>query len=120
MDLDKTPLLFGDWWKALEIEFTFPSPSLVTAVRTDSPPELPAAVWCKDEGGVWVRARVGGGGSFAGGVVELDPPALCGAVRVRWEDTDLHKTCLSTARSGGGLHAEIIGRVVIKSTYFPR
>ena len=32
------------------------------------------------------------------------------AVRVRWEDTDLHKCGgLSTARSGGGLHAELVG-----------
>jgi hypothetical protein len=31
------------------------------------------------------------------------------AVRVRWESTDLHKLANSTARSGGGIHANILG-----------
>lgn len=97
----------GDWWKALEVEFNFPEPSLAMAVRTDSPSDLPMKVWCKTYGGVWEEVGVNGSSP---GVVELVPALQCHAVRVRWEDTDLHKCGgLSSARSGGGLHAEILG-----------
>lgn len=100
--------LVGDWWKALEVEFALEGRGLVLAVRTDSPDDLPLEVWCEDEAGVFVRAAAARGSQY--GAWELDPPVSTGRVRVRWEDTDLHKCGgLSSARSGGGLHAEIVG-----------
>jgi len=44
------------------------------------------------------------------GVTVLKEMPHATAYRLRWASTDLHQTGgLSTARSGGGLHAEVLG-----------
>jgi hypothetical protein len=106
--------LVGDWWRALELEFTFDTDTLVAGVYTDAPTAetpLEVAVLRGDadagDASAWEKIEtraVGAARVFAAA------PVSCRRVRARWETTDLHKLGgLSTARSGGGVHAHPLG-----------
>ena len=99
----------GDWWRTLEAEFRMDEETRVVGVYTDAPSELPVAVYHLAEGEEerWVEARTRETAT-RGRVVVVEPAVKTRGVRVAWETTDLHKTGgLSTARSGGGVHAHI-------------
>ena len=104
----------GDWWRALELEFLFDTDTLVAGVYTDAPTAetpLEVAVLRGDadagDASAWEKIEtraVGAARVFAAA------PVSCRRVRARWETTDLHKLGgLSTARSGGGVHAHPLG-----------
>ena len=104
----------GDWWKELELEFTFASDTLVAGIYTDAPVDdtpvdvyvLERAEWRK------IRTRRVSSNSVQGAstFVFVDKPRMTKKIRARWESTDLHKLGgLSTARSGGGVHAHPVG-----------
>ena len=100
----------GDWWRTLEAEFRMDEETRVVGVYTDAPSELPVAVYHLAEGEEerWVEARTRETAT-RGRVVVIEPAVKTRGVRVAWETTDLHKTGgLSTARSGGGVHAHIL------------
>ena len=100
----------GDWWRTLEAEFRMDEETRVVGVYTDAPSELPVAVYHLAEGEEerWVEARTRETAT-RGRVVVVEPAVKTRGVRVAWETTDLHKTGgLSTARSGGGVHAHIL------------
>eukprot|EP00639_Heterosigma_akashiwo_P015558 CAMPEP_0206388784 /NCGR_PEP_ID=MMETSP0294-20121207/17508_1 /ASSEMBLY_ACC=CAM_ASM_000327 /TAXON_ID=39354 /ORGANISM="Heterosigma akashiwo, Strain CCMP2393" /LENGTH=403 /DNA_ID=CAMNT_0053840615 /DNA_START=116 /DNA_END=1323 /DNA_ORIENTATION=+ len=100
--------LVGGWWKGLEVQFNLPAPHVVTAVRTDSGPALPFALsFSRDGGATWEQAAAGLRGAP---LACLPQPVTAQAFRLAWAETDLHKSeGLSTARSGGGLHAQLLG-----------
>jgi hypothetical protein len=106
--------LVGDWWRALELEFLFDTDTLVAGVYPDAPTAetpLEVAVLRGDadagDASAWEKIEtraVGAARVFAAA------PVSCRRVRARWETTDLHKLGgLSTARSGGGVHAHPLG-----------
>jgi len=108
--------LVGDWWRALELEFAFESDTVVAGLCTDAPPHvetpLSVAVLRGDadagEAANWetIETRA----VAAATRVFSAAPVTCRRVRARWETTDLHKLGgLSTARSGGGIHALPVG-----------
>ena len=104
--------LVGDWWRALELEFAFESDTLVAGLCTDAPPHaetpLQVAVLRGDaDGGDPANWETVATRSVAGATRVFEAaPVVCRRVRARWETTDLHKLGgLSTARSGGGIHA---------------
>jgi hypothetical protein len=129
--------LVGEWWKALELHFVLDGPprprppagaggrlgwrcvragpaltaargpagpQLITGVRTDAGEQLPYAVSVLGEDNRWSTVR-----RECVGTTVLRPAQRTEGVRVRWETTDLHKSeGLSSARAGGGLHAELL------------
>ena len=104
--------LVGPWWKELEIEFQIEAASVGTriyGVHTDASFEaLPFTAKALRSDGKWHKIElstenVRWGRAFKSIMDDVS------AVRVRWESTDLHKLANSTARSGGGIHANILG-----------
>ena len=104
--------LVGHWWKAMEIEFKIEDASVGTrvyGVHTDASFEsLPFTAKALRSDGQWhdidlSEESVPWGRAFASIMDDVS------AVRVRWESTDLHKLANSTARSGGGIHATLLG-----------
>lgn len=108
----------GDWWRALELEFTFGEDTEVGGLYTDVTvsDEVTLEVFVLDlSSDVWVKVAtnpvstsdVESASTF---VFADEKTFTCRKVRARWETTDLHKLGgLSTARSGGGLHAHPVG-----------
>ena len=108
--------LVGDWWHALELEFAFERDTLVAGLCTDAPPhaEVPMQLSVlrgdadAGEAANWENVATRAVAD-ATRVFEAAPVA-CRRLRARWETTDLHKLGgLSTARSGGGIHAHPVG-----------
>jgi len=104
--------LVGHWWKELDVEFVLDKSNVgtrVCGVHTDVPYEsLCFNVKALRSDGQWhdvplSRNKVAWGRAFA------EPIDDARSVRVTWPDTDLHKLPGSTYRSGGGLHANIVG-----------
>ena len=107
--------LVGDYWKALELEFTFDKDTLVAGLYLDAPTtdEMPLEVAVlrgdADAGAAenWQKIETKTVGSAR---VFAAEPVSCRRVRARWATTDLHKLGgLNTARSGGGIHAHPVG-----------
>ena len=107
--------LVGDFWRELVLEERYAEPVVPLFVYTDAPLDLPTEVWYEDHRTKeWVLAHSRSARSESPGatiplfglVDALHPRAVADAVKVVWGTTDLHATGgLSTARSGGGLHA---------------
>ena len=104
--------LVGGWWKEMEIEFKIEEASVGTriyGVHTDASFEsLPFTATALRSDGEWHDIElseddVPWGRAFASVMDDVS------AVRVRWDSTDLHKLANSTARSGGGIHANLLG-----------
>jgi hypothetical protein len=100
--------LVGSYWEELTVDYVFEERSEVTAIWSDSI-DLPYAVsyWGKEERGgaaTWIKIV-----EDAVATYQLPNPTLTNRIRLHWPSTDLHKTkSLSSARSGGGLHAEVV------------
>jgi hypothetical protein len=107
--------LVGDFWRELVLEERYAEPVVPLFVYTDAPLDLPTEVWYEDHRTKeWVLAHSRSARSESpaatiplfGLVDALHPRAVADAVKIVWGTTDLHATGgLSTARSGGGLHA---------------
>ena len=104
--------LVGHWWKELDVEFVLDKSNVgirVCGVHTDALYEsLCFNVKALRSDGQWhevplSRDKVAWGRAFA------QPIDDARSIRVTWPDTDLHKLPGSTYRSGGGLHANIVG-----------
>ena len=104
--------LVGGWWKEMEIEFKIEEASVGTriyGVHTDASFEsLPFTAKALRSDGEWHDIKLSSksapwGRAFASIMDDVS------AVRVRWESTDLHKLANSTYRSGGGIHASLLG-----------
>lgn len=104
--------LVGPWWKEMEIEFKIEEASVGTriyGVHTDASYEsLPFTAKALRSDGEWhdielSTRSVPWGRAFASIMDDVS------AVRVRWESTDLGKLANSTYRSGGGIHANLLG-----------
>ena len=116
--------LVGDWWKDLGVEIELRGTWALSAVRCDAA-SLPYSLEVRSaqEDGVEgcvqapctgdVKMDAEGWRTVAtglNGVTVLKEMPHVTAYRLRWASTDLHQTGgLSTARSGGGLHAEVLG-----------
>jgi hypothetical protein len=104
--------LVGHWWKELDVEFVLDKSNVgirVCGVHTDALYEsLCFNVKALRSDGQWHDVplscdKVAWGRAFA------QPIDDARSIRVTWPDTDLHKLPGSTYRSGGGLHANIVG-----------
>jgi len=97
--------LVGGWWKEMEIEYELRDKSSISGVWSDSV-ELPYTVKYQNEHGDWIVLKTDCKGSFFDATFSK---VQAKRWRLHWESTDMHKTQgLSTYRSGGGLHAELI------------
>ena len=104
--------LVGHYWKELEVEFKI-SPDAygarVFGLHTDTDYEcVPFVAFALRSDGEWhpielEDASPPWGKAFKSVMDDVS------SVRVRWEHTDLFKVPGSTARSGGGLHATLLG-----------
>jgi len=104
--------IVGAWWKEMEIEYDIGKNSSISGVWTDSV-NLPYSIKYYDDNNnekKWVVWRQDCKGTISG----IDSPKAR-RWRLCWNSTDLHQTKgLSTYRSGGGLHAELILRNSLK------
>jgi hypothetical protein len=105
--------LVGHWWADLEVSFEFDGPWTLSAVRTDCE-NLPFALDVKysSSGGSkeWAEVASELRGPLAKLGSKLGPLHDVVSARLRWSSTDMHQLQgLSTARSGGGIHAEFWG-----------
>ncbi len=108
----------GDWWKEMEIEYELNGDNVaIQGIWTDSV-ELPYTIKYYDEDtDSWVVFRV----NREGDVYDLGLAKVRAKKwRLHWASTDGQKTKgLSTYRSGGGLHAELlIYTLLICISYF--
>ena len=104
--------LVGPWWREMEIEFKIQSAEVGTRIfglHTDASFEaLPFTAKALRSDGQWHDIVLSDenppwGKAFSSVFDDVS------SVRVRWESTDLHKLPGSTARSGGGIHANLLG-----------
>lgn len=104
--------LVGHYWKELEVEFKI-SPDAYGArifgLHTDTDYEnVPFTVFALRSDGEWHPVELHDA-SHPWGKAFKSIMDDVSSVRVRWEHTDLFKVPGSTARSGGGLHATLLG-----------
>jgi len=104
--------LVGHYWKELEVEFKI-SPDAYGArifgLHTDTDYEnVPFTVFALRSDGEWYPVELHDA-SHPWGKAFKSIMDDVSSVRVRWEHTDLFKVPGSTARSGGGLHATLLG-----------
>jgi len=93
--------LAGDSWKDLEIELMF-NESTVSHVWTDSV-NLRYTIYFLNENNNWQVLK-----DDCRGLVDV-PDTVTTGIRLKWENTTLWNTGgLSTYRSGGGLHVDLI------------
>lgn len=99
--------LVGGWWKELEIEYELRGDSrTITGIWTDSV-KLPYTIkYYQEDGDKWVVFRE----SCKGNVFDRELSKVnTKKWRLHWASTDLFQTQgLSTYRSGGGIHAELL------------
>ena len=105
----------GDHWNTLTASFEFKGAWSLEAVRTDSV-TLPFSLDVQRRGGGGGKGGGGGGNweevatNLRGPLAGVGPLRGVTGARLTWASTDLHQTGgLSTARSGGGLHADFWG-----------
>ena len=96
----------GDFWKGLEVVFTLDGAWTLVAVRTDCI-KLPFSLFVKRQnkkGWEKVATDLRGPIAAVGSLNGITTARLC------WASTDMFQLSgLSTARSGGGLHADLWG-----------
>ena len=109
--------LVGDYWRALRVELHLKAACALSGVLTDADADnCPTRVEVRDLDGNWAEplyiAMPDPAGVFLQVVSRIGEPSVIAvdAVRLCWPSTDLHKSKgLSSARSGGGVHAELHG-----------
>lgn len=104
--------LVGHYWKELEVEFKISSDAYgarIFGLHTDTDYEnVPFTVFALRSDGEWHPVELHDA-SHPWGKAFKSIMDDVSSVRVRWEHTDLFKVPGSTARSGGGLHATLLG-----------
>ena len=104
--------LVGHWWKKLDVEFVLDDSNVgarVYGVHTDASYKiLKFQVQALRSDGQWHDVPLSSK-NVPWGRAFKRPIDDATSIRVTWPDTDLHKLPVSTHRSGGGLHANIIG-----------
>jgi hypothetical protein len=96
--------LVGGWWNEMEIEYELEEAMPVVGIWSDSV-ELPYTIKYESLiSGDWVVHKESNFGNHL-----FDGPLYAKKWRLNWNSTDLFETQgLSTYRSGGGLHAELM------------
>lgn len=104
--------LVGHYWKELEVEFKISADAYgarIFGLHTDTDYEnVPFTVFALRSDGEWHPVELHDA-SHPWGKAFKSIMDDVSSVRVRWEHTDLFKVPGSTARSGGGLHATLLG-----------
>lgn len=95
--------LVGHYWNELEVEYEFEEITSIAGIWSDSL-TLPYTIKYKGSDGEWIVID-----DDCKGTKFFDAPILSKKWRLFWNSTNLHETGgLSTARGGGGLHAELL------------
>ena len=103
--------LVGPRWKEMEIEYELEGDNTITGIWTDSSVELPYTIkYYQEDGDKWVVFR----DNCMGNIINDKQLSEVKATkwRLQWASTDWSKTeGLSTGRSAGGIHAELLSDV---------